>query len=51
MRFLCIAFLEGGESKGKLGRMKNGHVLTFPFLHATNAAKPKLSCLITTKAS
>ena len=47
----CIAFLEERESEEKLGRMKNGLVLAFPFLHASNAEKPHLSFTITTKAS
>ena len=48
---LCIAFLEERESVEKLGRMKDGLVSTFTFLHASNAEKPHLSSPIIAKAS
>ena len=35
-------FLEEREYVEKLGRVKNGPVSTFPFLHASNAEKPHL---------
>ena len=46
-----VAFLEERECLEKIGRMKNGLVSNFPFLHAINAEKPHLISPITTKAS
>ena len=45
------AFLEKKERAEKLGRVKNGLVYTFSFLHASNAEKSHPSSPITTKAS
>ena len=40
---LFIAFLEEREYVEKLGRMTNGLVYTFPFLHTNNAEKSHLN--------
>ena len=47
---LFIAFLQEWECVEKLGRMKNGLVSTFPFLHASNAEKPHFSSHISANA-
>ena len=46
---ISYAFLEERESVERLGKMKNGLVSTFPFIHASNADKPYLSSPIIPK--
>jgi hypothetical protein len=42
MVLLFIDFLEERDCVEKLERMKNRHLATVPFLHASNAEKPYL---------
>ena len=49
--FSALVFWRKKESAEQLGRMKDGLVYTFPFLHASNAENPHPNIPITTKAS
>ena len=51
MVLISIAFLEEQKSAEKLGKVKNGLVPTFIFLHSSNAEKPYLSSPIITEVS